>query len=362
MNKRIIFTGGGSAGHVAANLVLIPRCIRGGWEIHYIGSEHGIERQLVAEFEQVHYHAISTGKLRRYFAWANVTDVFKIIRGVFQASVLLKKLMPDLVFSQGGFVAVPVILGAKMNKVAAIIHESDVHPGLANKISLPFAATMCTTFPETRNYVRSGNTIHVGAIVKEALKTGKRERGLASCHFGDNQPVLLIMGGSQGAQRINNLVRSVLRELLAHFQVIHICGRGKTDASIVDKGYKQFEYVSDGLPDLLAAADVVVSRAGSNSIHELLVLHKPMLLIPHASGGAQTGQILNAENFQQAGYAKMLLEAHLTGGNFMESLFDVYQHREAYIRQMKSRDAEENSAVDTIMALIRKTAEKNNPS
>ncbi|MFW5437244.1 glycosyltransferase [Paenibacillus apiarius] len=145
---------------------------------------------------------------------------------------------------------------------------------------------------------------------------------------------------------------------MAHFQVIHICGKGKTDASIADQGYKQFEYVSAGLPDLLAAADVVVSRAGSNSIHELLMLHKPMMLIPHASGGARTGQILNAENFQQAGYAKMLLEAHLTDENFMESLFDVYQHREAYIRQMKSRDAEEPSAVDTIMALIRKTAEK----
>lgn len=349
--KKIIFTGGGSAGHVTANLVLIPKCTEENYEIHYIGSENGIEQRLVAEFEQVHYHSVSTGKLRRYLDWKNITDIYKVMKGILQAYLLMRKLKPDVVFSLGGFVSVPVVLGAKMNGIATIIHEPDVHMGLANRISYPFATKVCTTFLETKKNDPSKKITHIGAIVKDTLKSGERERGISFCNFTFQKPVLLVMGGSQGAEKINQVVRAVLPELLLSFQVIHLCGPGKIDASIHQEGYQQFEYVTHVLPDLLAAADIVVSRAGSNSIHELLALQKPMLLIPHTSGGTRNGQIRNAQNFQHAGYAEILMQENMTNQTFLEQVYYLHQNREAYIRQMKTDDS--GKAVEKVMELIK---------
>ncbi|RAP28420.1 UDP-N-acetylglucosamine--N-acetylmuramyl-(pentapeptide) pyrophosphoryl-undecaprenol N-acetylglucosamine transferase [Brevibacillus laterosporus] len=349
--KKIIFTGGGSAGHVTANLVLIPTCTEENYEIHYIGSENGIEKRLVTEYEQVHYHGVSTGKLRRYFDWKNVTDVYKVIKGILQAYLLIRKVKPDVVFSLGGFVSVPVVLGAKMNGVATIIHEPDVHMGLANRISYPFATKVCTTFLETKKNDPSKKITHVGAIIKDTLKSGYREQGISFCNFTNEKPVLLVMGGSQGAEKINQVVRAVLSDLLINFQVIHLCGPGKIDASFQQEGYQQFEYVTHVLPDLLAAADLVVSRAGSNSIHEILALQKPMLLIPHTSGGTRNGQIRNAENFRNAGYAEILLQENMTNQTFLERVYHLHQNREKYIEQMKTDDS--GKAVEKVMELIR---------
>ncbi|MFG0212353.1 undecaprenyldiphospho-muramoylpentapeptide beta-N-acetylglucosaminyltransferase [Brevibacillus porteri] len=352
--KTILFTGGGSAGHVTGNLVLIPKCLQEGWRVHYIGSETGIEKQLVETQKAVQFHSISTGKLRRYFSWKNVSDVFQVLRGILQAYFLLRKIKPDVVYSLGGFVSVPVVLGARMNKIRTIIHEPDVHMGLANRLCLPFADTVCTTFAETRRKLDSEKAIHVGPLIKESLKAGQRLRGIAACGFHEKQPVLLIMGGSQGAETINRIVRGSLANLLSQFQVIHICGQGKVDYSVHYPGYKQYDFVGEELADLLAAADVVVSRAGSNAISELLALQKPMLLLPHTNGGARTGQLVNAHNFQAAGYADVLLQEQMTTQMFVARIFALYKNRETYLAKM--RKSKDGRAVDKVWALLKGAA------
>lgn len=354
MSTTIVFTGGGSAGHVSGNLVLIPRCSEENWNIHYIGSEDGIECKLTAEYKKVTYHPISTGKLRRYLSWENVTDVFKVVRGIFQSYRLIRKLKPDVIFSKGGFVSVPVVLGAKLNKVPIIIHEPDLNLGLANKISRPFAEVMCTTFRETAQKYNSPKTVYVGPILKEELKLGSMLRGFISCGFTSDKPVLLIMGGSQGAHRINQMVKSVLSELVENFQVVHICGKGKLDHALSMPGYKSYEFVTKELPDLLAMADIVVSRAGSGSIMELLSLQKPMLLIPHIQGGNRSGQRVNAQNFQQQGFADVLLEEQMTSQSFLKAIKQLYKNRTKYIDRMKEH--EHGEGADKVMDLIRRAS------
>ncbi|OPH58139.1 UDP-N-acetylglucosamine--N-acetylmuramyl-(pentapeptide) pyrophosphoryl-undecaprenol N-acetylglucosamine transferase [Paenibacillus ferrarius] len=351
MKQTIVFTGGGSAGHVSGNLVLIPKCAEEKWDIHYIGSKQGIERMLVSDCQEVKYHAISTGKLRRYFSWKNGIDIFKVMRGICQSFRLIKKLKPNVIFSKGGFVAVPVVLGARLNKVPIIIYEPDLNLGLANKISLPFATHMCTAFHETAKKPHYQKAIYVGPIIKEAYKSGNTVRGLSACGFTSEKPVLLIMGGSQGAHSLNQMVKSVLYQLVEKFQVIHICGKGKVEDSLSIPGYKSYEFVRKELPDLLAAAAIIVSRAGSNSIMELLALQKPMLLIPHTKGGSRSGQRVNAQYFQQAGYADMLLEEQMTDQSFMKAIQQLYENRFAYIAKMKKHDHGGGAAV--VMDLIR---------
>jgi len=355
MTTTIVFTGGGSAGHVSGNLVLIPKCIAEDWDVHYIGSEQGIERKLVSDYKEVTYHAISTGKLRRYFAWKNVTDVFNVMKGIFQSYRLIRTIKPDVIFSKGGFVSVPVVLGAKLNKVPIIIHEPDLNLGLANKISLPFATHMTTTFLETTNKYPSSKAVYVGPILKDGFRLADKQRGLAFCGFTYEKPVLLIMGGSQGAHSINQIVNNVLSELVGTFQVVHICGEGKVDHSLATHDYKSYEFVkSSELPDLLAMADVVVSRAGSNSMMELLALHKPMLLIPHTNGGSRSGQLAQAHYFQQAGFAEMLLQEEMTAQSFVDTIMQLYDNRYSYRDTMIQH--ENGGGADKVMDLIRKAS------
>lgn len=251
--KRIVLTGGGTAGHVTPNLAILPLLRQEGWEVLYIGSENGIEKKLI-EAEGVPYYSIPTGKLRRYLSRQNITDMFRVVKGVSEATKLLKKLKPDLVFSKGGFVAVPVVLGAKKNKIPVIIHESDITPGLANKIAMPFAKTVCTTFPETLKYVPKEKGIHTGTPIRAELFTGDRQKGLEACGFDGTKPVLLQMGGSLGAVKLNDALRESLPSLLKDFDIIHLCGKGHKEESLEGtKGYRQFEYVTDGLADLFAA-------------------------------------------------------------------------------------------------------------
>ncbi|MCR8842163.1 undecaprenyldiphospho-muramoylpentapeptide beta-N-acetylglucosaminyltransferase [Paenibacillus sp. SC116] len=348
--KRILFTGGGTAGHVTANTVLMPKFRANGWELHYVGSEHGIERKMISEYEHVKYHGISTGKLRRYMSWSNITDIFKVLKGIVQAYFIVRKINPDIVFSKGGFVSVPVVIGARLRRVPIVIYEPDVNLGLANRISYTFCTKMCTTFEETAVQYPSNKTVHVGAIVKEELQQVSAERGRTACEFTKDKPILLVVGGSQGAQRINDIVRSTLPYLLLHFQVIHICGAGKVDSTINHNDYKQFEFVGQLYPDLVAMADVVVSRAGSNTLHELLALRKPMLLIPHTVGGAKTGQLINAKHFCDKGYAAMIRQEEMTEEQFVRAVLDVYEQRECYIEAMRQNVT--NQAVDKLIALI----------
>lgn len=351
MSKKIVLTGGGTAGHVTPNLALLPYLKAEGYEIVYIGSEKGIERTLI-EAEGIPYYSISTGKLRRYLSKENIKDMFRVVKGIAEAKKLIRKLKPDLVFSKGGFVAVPVVLGAKSNNVPVIIHESDITPGLANKIAMPSARVVCSTFPETLQYVPKGKGVHTGTPIRKELFEGDREKGLAACKLTGEKPVLLMMGGSLGAVKLNNCLREILPELVKTFDVIHLCGKGNLDAHLREQeGYMQFEYVSDGLNDLFAAADFIVSRAGSNSISEFLALKKPHLLIPLSARASRGDQILNAASFEKQGFARVLDEDEMTAESMQKEIFALYENKEKYVSAMEH--AATGDGVEAVMTQIR---------
>lgn len=354
--KRIVLTGGGTAGHVTPNIALLPKLREEGYEIHYIGSYDGIERKLIEEFD-VPYYGISSGKLRRYFDPKNFSDPFKVIKGYREASSLLKKLKPDIVFSKGGFVSVPVVLAAKRRHIPAIIHESDMTPGLANKISIPCASKVCANFPETIKALPEGKAVLTGTPIRQELFSGNKAAGLAFCGFDDKKPVLLIIGGSLGAAAINDTIRQILPQLLKKFQIIHLCGKGKIDEGKEGiKGYVQFEYIKKELSDLMAAADVVISRAGANAICELLALKKPAVLVPLSAAASRGDQILNAESFQRQGYSYVLKEEAMTDDSLYHAICQVYDAKSQYEDAMSKSPMKDS--IQTIISLISETAKK----
>ena len=348
--KKIILTGGGTAGHVTPNLALLPALRDEDFEIHYIGSYNGIERRLI-EAASIPYDGISSGKLRRYFDLKNFTDPFRVLKGYAEALKLMKKYKPDIVFSKGGFVAVPVVLAAKHYKVPVIIHESDMTPGLANKICIPVASKVCCNFPETLKYLPEDKAVLTGSPIREELLHGDRLAGLQYAHLSADRPVILIIGGSLGSVTVNQAVRDILPQLLKTYQVIHICGKGNLDESLIStEGYVQYEYVDAPLKHLFAAADVVISRAGANSICELLALRKPNLLIPLSAAASRGDQILNADSFARQGFSKVLKEEDLSDKALSTAVFDLYKNRETYINAMEKSSL--SNAVETITSLI----------
>ena len=348
--KKIILTGGGTAGHVTPNLALLPALREEDFEIHYIGSYNGIERRLI-EAASIPYDGISSGKLRRYFDLKNFSDPLRVLKGYFEARKLMKKYKPDIVFSKGGFVAVPVVLAAKHYKVPVIIHESDMTPGLANKICIPAASKVCCNFPETLKYLPEDKAVLTGSPIREELLHGDRLAGLQYAHLSADRPVILIIGGSLGSVTVNQAVRDILPQLLKTYQVIHICGKGNLDESLIGtEGYVQYEYVDAPLKHLFAAADVVISRAGANSICELLALRKPNLLIPLSAAASRGDQILNADSFARQGFSKVLKEEDLSDKALSTAVFDLYKNRETYINAMEKSSL--SNAVETITSLI----------
>lgn len=349
-SKKIIMTGGGTAGHVTPNIALMPKLKELGYEIQYIGTENGIERKLI-EDENIKYHIISSGKLRRYFDIKNFTDPFKVVKGVFDAKRILKEENPDIVFSKGGFVSVPVVLGAFLNKIPVIIHESDITPGLANKISMPYCTKICVTFPEALNHVNRKKAVFTGSPIRKELLEGSKIKGKDIAGFKDEKPIILIIGGSLGSRAINNVVREALDELLKMFNVIHVCGKGNLDSNLKSKnGYAQFDYVKDELPHLMAAADVVISRAGANVIFELLALKKPTLLIPLSAKASRGDQILNAESFEKQGFSMVLQEEDLNPITLEEKLKVLYNEKEKYLKFMNK--SEVKNSIEKIIDLI----------
>ncbi|HFU7089636.1 TPA: undecaprenyldiphospho-muramoylpentapeptide beta-N-acetylglucosaminyltransferase [Bacillus cereus] len=349
MNKKILFTGGGTAGHVMINIVLIPKFMEKGWGVEYIGSQNGIEKLLV---QNVKYNIVSTGKLRRYWDLENFKDPFKIIKGCIQSYKLMKRIKPDVIFSAGGFVSVPVVIGAWMNKVPVIIREPDSTLGLANKIALPFTTKLCTTFPQTGENVSNEKKVYVGPIVREEIERGNVLRGRSYCKFKLDKPVLLIMGGSQGAQWINDMVRKSLETLLLNFNIVHMCGKGKGDSSIGMEGYMQFEYIGEELPHILNMASVVVSRAGSTAISELLFLKKPMLLIPLTNSSSRGDQVLNAEYFSRQGYAEVILQDRVSTNTFIHAVNKLYTNKERYIQNMNGYKKTNNEGIHQLIDII----------
>lgn len=348
--KRIILTGGGTAGHVTPNIALLPRLKELQYDIHYIGSYNGIEKELIEQFG-IPYHGIATGKLRRYFSVQNFTDPFRVLKGMNDAKKLVKILKPDVIFSKGGFVSVPVVLAGKRCHVPTIIHESDMTPGLANKISLSAATKVCCNFPETLQYLPDGKAVLTGSPIRQELLSGDKYKAREFLGFTSDKPVILVVGGSLGAVAVNNAVRSILPELLKSYQVIHLCGRGKIDESLKGlEGYAQFEYIKEELMDLFALTDIVISRAGANAICELLALHKPNLLIPLSANASRGDQILNARSFERQGFSMVLEEEMLTDEILLGAINKLYKNREQYITAMKS--SSQQNSIDTVIDLI----------
>ena len=348
--KKIIMTGGGTAGHVTPNLALVPLLKEKGYEIFYIGSYTGIEKKLV-EDAGITYYGISSGKLRRYHDWKNFTDPFRVIKGFSEANQLMKHIKPDVVFSKGGFVSVPVVMAAARQHIPAIIHESDMTPGLANKLAIPFASKVCCNFPETMQYLPDGKAVHTGSPIRKELFSGNKEAGLSFTGFSADKPVILIMGGSIGSRFINNAVWASLDTLLEKFQIVHLVGKGNINNNLVGRaGYKQYEFISEQLNDIFAMTDLMISRAGANSISEILALKIPNILIPLSAAASRGDQILNAASYEKQGFSTVLQEEELTGKLLVSSVEDVYAKRDEIRARMA--DSKLLDANNVIMNLI----------
>ncbi len=348
--KHIVLTGGGTAGHVTPNIALIPKLQEAGYDISYIGSLDGIEKKLIEELG-IPYYGIASGKLRRYFDLKNFSDPFRVLKGYAQAKKLLKTLHPDVIFSKGGFVTVPVVLAAKKYKIPAIIHESDMTPGLANKLCIPSATKVCCNFPETVKNLPEQKAVLTGTPIRKELLEGDSRKGLDFCGFTDSKPVILIIGGSLGAASVNENIRKILPDLLKDFQVIHLCGKGKVDEAYQNlKGYVQYEYIKKELADLFAASDLVISRAGANAICEISALHKPNLLIPLSAKASRGDQILNARSFQKQGYSMVLEEEEITSQSLLNAIHELYANRDSYVKAMES--SAHFDAISKIVGLI----------
>ena len=348
--KHIVLTGGGTAGHVTPNIALIPRLQELGYKISYIGSYEGIEKKLIEELG-IPYYGISSGKLRRYFDLKNFSDPFRVLKGFSQARKILKQLKPDVVFSKGGFVTVPVVIAASRLKIPALIHESDMTPGLANKLCLSSATKICCNFPETASNLPADKAVLTGTPIRQELLSGNAEAGRKFCGFNADKPVLMVIGGSLGAASVNDNVRKILPELLKEFQVVHLCGKGKTDESLKGTtGYVQYEYIKDELPDLFSLADIVISRAGANAICEISELHKPNLLIPLSAKASRGDQILNARSFERQGFSLVLEEEQLTKETLLNAVKTLYENRTTFINSMKNSGQQDS--IGTIISLI----------
>lgn len=335
--SKIAFTGGGTVGHVSVNLSLIPTALEKGHQVFYIGSKNGIEREMIeSQLSNIKYYPISSGKLRRYLSFENAKDVFKVLKGILDARRILKKEKPDLLFSKGGFVSVPVVIAARSLNIPTIIHESDLTPGLANKISLKFSKKIYTTFEDTLKYLPKDKADFVGATIREDLKEGNQQKGYEITGFDSDKKVLLVMGGSLGSKKLNDIIRENLEALLHDYQIIHLTGHGLVDESYKQKGYIQYEFVKEELTHLLSITDTVVSRAGSNAIYEFLTLRIPMLLIPLGLDQSRGDQIDNAKYFESKGYGKMIPEDQLTQFKLLEQLKQIESHRTDITHQMES--------------------------
>ena len=348
--KRIVLTGGGTAGHVTPNIALLPKLKEQGYDIHYIGSYEGIEKKLMEDFD-IPYYGISTGKFRRYMDMKNLTDPFRVMKGYAEAKKILKELRPDIVFSKGGFVSVPVVRAAAALKIPCIIHESDMTPGLANKLCIPVAKKVCCNFPETLRTLPADKAVLTGSPIRDELTKGSKSAARSLCKFNLDKPVVMVIGGSLGATNVNKVVRQALPKLLNDFQVIHICGKEKMDNLLLNKpGYAQFEYLKSELKDVFALADVVVSRAGANAICELLALRKPNLLIPLPASSSRGDQLLNAASVESQGFSMVIREESLDEEILVDKIQELYFTRQEYIQSMEK--SSQINSIDTIVNLL----------
>ena len=349
--KKICLTGGGTAGHIMPNLALVPELKKRNYEIIYIGSKNGMEKNVI-ESNNITFFGITTDKLRRYIDKRNLVMPFNVIKGISEAKKILKKNKIDIVFSKGGYVALPVVVAAHSLKIPVISHEADYSLGLANKLAAPFSKKVCCNFEETVKYIGKKG-IFTGCPIRNELLKGDKSKGLKLLGFTDNKPVLLITGGSLGAKYINDLIKKNINELLKRYNIVHICGKGKIDNNLNNiTGYRQYEIISDNLSNIFAVSDFVISRAGANAIFELLALKKPNLLIPLSTKASRGDQILNANSFMKKGYSLVLLEEDQDKNNnlFFNKLNELTNNKDKFIKTMKN--SIEINAIDNICNII----------
>lgn len=355
MSKQtIVLTGGGTVGHVTLNLILIPKLIQDGWEVHYIGDKHGIEHEEIQRLDHdVTFHAISTGKLRRYFSWQNVVDVVKVGLGILQSLVIIARIKPKALFSKGGFVSVPPVIAAKVLGVPVFVHESDLSMGLANKIAYKFATKMYTTFEPERPLAKAE---HIGAITKvkpysiqdDNLVEHIKER------FDTSKQTVLFVGGSAGAKVFNEFVTEHQSELTALYNIINITG----DSSIntLETNLYRVDYVTDFYQPLMNLADVVVTRGGSNTIFELVAMQKLHLIVPLGKEASRGDQLENAAYFEKRGYALQLPEQDLTFDRLkvkLDELLSQSSQFEEAMRNSQELTSQQAFYIDLIEAIER---------
>lgn len=359
--KTIVLTGGGSAGHVVPHLALLPGLKRRFDRIYYIGGLTGIEKDIIGKQAGIKYFGVTTVKLRRKLTLKNLAIPYRYIKGRKEAVKLLKELKPDVIFSKGGFVAVPVVSAAARLNIPVIAHESDITPGLANKLTAKKCRAICTTFKSAAEALGE-KAVFTGAPVRAELYAGDKSGALAKVKITGNKPVLLVMGGSLGAKAVNAALRENLKAFTRAYDVIHICGKGNllsghssldlaTPAGNETPGsYIQYEY-ADNIAELFAAADIVVSRAGSGAIHELLALKKPMLLIPLPKAESRGDQLLNAADFERRGIARILLQEEMTGKTLKEAADKLYLERQILTANM-SREKNADGTANILKVIM----------
>lgn len=355
-NKTIVLTGGGTAGHVTPNLAVGRNLVDEGYEIRYIGRAMGMESVLVTR-NGIPFSGIPAGKLRRYFDWRNFTDVFLILLGFLSSLMLIASIRPCCIFSKGGFVACPVVWAGWVLRIPVVIHESDIVPGLANRLSAPFACKICYAFPETRAHIKAEKAVWTGLPVREEILHGSAEQGKRLSGFSSEKPCLLLIGGSQGAIALNDALCEIEKEILRDFNVIHITGKGKR-TEIEDVGYFQLEYAREEQPDSFAVADIIVSRAGATTLFEILALAKPSVLVPIPLSASRGDQIRNAASFKENGYSEVIPQDELTGQRLLSEIRNVYNCRDKYVGAIKNSQIKDGTSgvIETIKTVCGRRA------
>ena len=352
--KKIVFTGGGTVGHVTLNLLLIPKFVKEGWQVHYIGDKHGIEYQEIQKSGlDVTFHSVATGKLRRYFSWQNLLDGFKVVWGIFQSLGTMLKVRPQALFSKGGFVSVPPVIAARLSGVPVYVHESDLSIGLANKIAYKCATKMYATFEQSSSLTKIE---HVGAVTKVGSQESVPPQELEEIrqYFDKELPTLLFVGGSAGAKVFNDFVSQNQAALTERYNIINLTGDEGLDV-LSDRLFRK-AYVTDLYQPLMDLADVVVTRGGSNTIFELLAMTKLHIIVPLGREASRGDQIENADYFVKKGYAKQLAEEQLDMSNLQTALDDLLANQASYHQAMQN--SQEIKSVDEFYALLKADIDK----
>jgi UDP-N-acetylglucosamine--N-acetylmuramyl-(pentapeptide) pyrophosphoryl-undecaprenol N-acetylglucosamine transferase len=357
--ETIVFTGGGTGGHVYPGIAVIER-LRREWtgNILWVGSSKGMERAIL-EGRGIPFRGVPSGKLRRYFSLRTGIDAFRVLGGFFASLVLFIRVRPRAVFSKGGYVSVPPVYAARLLGIPVVSHESDFDPGLATllnarcsrKVLVPYEDSADTFPPALRDRI-----VVTGNPVREEMLSGSPDEGFRFLGFSRDKPVLLVVGGSQGAREINSLVRSVLEDLLRFCQVVHQMGPLEFEP-LEKPGYRAVPYLYGELPGVLAAADAVVSRAGAGALWEILAAGKPALLIPLRGPGTRGDQVRNAEYFRKIGAAMVLAEDAIDPDRFLAAVRDLLGPAAEKMRE-NIRGTAAGGAADRIVRIIMDTITK----